>query len=231
MTSGRKICNTLKEIRRRIAEKNDIEYTAVECPVEEECSGTCPQCESEVEYLENELHKRTQLGKAVAVAGIALGMAGTFSACNISKQNTAQNDSRLKSEETRIVKGEANAAIKGRVLDENGTPIEFVNVRLMQNDYLVRGAIANAKGKFSLKAIESGVYDLVVSYIGYSSDTLKSIKISNNEVKIVGDIKIKRSGNITEGIIMRREDIHILDSFDIGIKRWIRKNGEFILEW
>jgi TonB family protein len=86
MTHGRKTCNILKEIRKQIAEKNEIEYSASECHFEGECKGTCPKCESEVKYIENELHKRTQLGKAVAVAGISLGMGGSFSACNAPKQ-------------------------------------------------------------------------------------------------------------------------------------------------
>jgi len=90
MTHGRKVCNTLKEIRRRIADRNEIEYSTSDCHFEGECKGTCPQCESEVRYLENELRKRTQLGKAVAVAGISLGMAGTFAGCGTPKQENTQ---------------------------------------------------------------------------------------------------------------------------------------------
>jgi len=82
MTQGRKVCNVLRDIRQQIADTNDIEYVTTECPVEEECSGTCPKCESEVKYLENELHKRKILGKAVAVAGISLGIATIAPACN-----------------------------------------------------------------------------------------------------------------------------------------------------
>ena len=81
MTRGRKVCNVLREIRRQIADRNDIEYTTSECPVVEECSGTCPKCESEVKYLENELHKQRLLGKAVAIAGISLGIAAIAPAC------------------------------------------------------------------------------------------------------------------------------------------------------
>jgi len=88
MTRGKKVCKILKEIRQQIADKNEIEYVTTECSVEEECIGTCPKCESEVRYLENELHRRRQLGKAVAVAGISLGIAGTFSTCNIPQQQT-----------------------------------------------------------------------------------------------------------------------------------------------
>ena len=53
-----------------------------ECHFQGECQGTCPKCEAELKFLEKELHKRRQLGKAVAVAGISLGIASTFSACN-----------------------------------------------------------------------------------------------------------------------------------------------------
>jgi len=86
MTRGRRTCKILKEIRQQIAEKNDVELVISECHFQGECQGTCPKCEEEVRYLENELQKRRQLGKAVAVAGVALGIAGTFSACNLSQQ-------------------------------------------------------------------------------------------------------------------------------------------------
>jgi TonB family protein len=39
-----------------------------------------------LKYLENELHKRKQLGKVATVAGISLGIAGTFAACNAPQQ-------------------------------------------------------------------------------------------------------------------------------------------------
>lgn len=81
MTRGKKICKILKEIRQQIAEKNDIEYITSECTFQGECQGTCPKCEAEVRYLENELRKRRQLGKVVVIAGVSLGVAGSFAAC------------------------------------------------------------------------------------------------------------------------------------------------------
>jgi TonB family protein len=82
MTRGKRTCKILKEIRQQIAEKNEIEYVTSECHFQGECQGTCPKCEAEVRYLENELQRRKQMGKVVAVAGISLGIASTFSACN-----------------------------------------------------------------------------------------------------------------------------------------------------
>ena len=84
MTRGRHTCNTLKAIRKQIADVNDIEYEPQECTHEGECAGTCPACEAEVRYLESELIKRKGLGKKVAVAGIAMGMA-SLSSCGIIK--------------------------------------------------------------------------------------------------------------------------------------------------
>lgn len=76
MKKGRYICDTLKTIRKQVADANDIHYEPRECTHEGDCLGTCPACEAEVRYLENELNMRRQLGKAVALVGISAGLAG-----------------------------------------------------------------------------------------------------------------------------------------------------------
>lgn len=78
MGRGRKKCKALKEIRKKIAEVNDIPYVVSQCEYKGECLGTCPKCEEELRYLEEELEKRKRLGKVVVIAGISLGVcAGT----------------------------------------------------------------------------------------------------------------------------------------------------------
>ena len=72
MPKGKSTCKVLKEVRRKIANANDIPLQERECTHTGDCAGTCPYCESEVRYLERELSKRRALGKAVAVAGIAM---------------------------------------------------------------------------------------------------------------------------------------------------------------
>ena len=73
MKHGKATCKILKEIRRNIAAQNNIPLEEHECTYEGDCSGTCPRCEAEVRYLENELQKKSQLGKAVITTGIVLG--------------------------------------------------------------------------------------------------------------------------------------------------------------
>ena len=76
---GKQICNYLKEVRRRVAEENDIRLEQHECTFKGECSGTCPRCEAEVRHIEAELKRRSQLGKAAMVAGLAVATAAFVS--------------------------------------------------------------------------------------------------------------------------------------------------------
>ena len=84
MNYGRHICNTLKAIRRQIAETNEIKYEPRECHHEGDCAGTCPACEAEVRYLEGEISKRRRLGRAVALTGISAGLAA-LQGCSLFK--------------------------------------------------------------------------------------------------------------------------------------------------
>ena len=79
MTRGKSICNALKAIRKQVADANEIKYEPRECHHEGECRGTCPACEAEVRYIEQQLNFRRLLGKAVAVVGISAGLAALTS--------------------------------------------------------------------------------------------------------------------------------------------------------
>ena len=80
--NGKSKCKVLKEIRKKIAESNDISYVTSDCKYEGDCAGTCPKCEAELRYLEEELAKRKNLGKIVAVAGIAATLVVTSAGCD-----------------------------------------------------------------------------------------------------------------------------------------------------
>ena len=74
MARGKQTCKILKEICRQIAEANGIEFATSECRYKGDCLGTCPKCEAEVRYLEQQLRSRQRMGKAIALAGISAGM-------------------------------------------------------------------------------------------------------------------------------------------------------------
>ena len=86
MNRGKTICNALKAVRQQIADSNDIAYSPTECHHEGECAGTCPKCEQEMRYLEQQLDIRRAMGKAVSVVGISVGLAALTS-CRTHKTN------------------------------------------------------------------------------------------------------------------------------------------------
>ena len=114
MAKGKKTCKILKEIRRQIAEANDIEYVVEECQYKGDCLGTCPKCEAEVRYLEQQLHQRQLLGKAVMVAGISAGL------LSLSSCGNEMYDQINTSEEAEIIRGgkEPAANILGEIVEQ-----------------------------------------------------------------------------------------------------------------
>ncbi len=81
MERGKQTCKILKDIRRQIAEANDIAFITSECTHKGDCAGTCPKCEAEVRYLEEQLERRRTLGQITRLAGIAAGIGAVVAAC------------------------------------------------------------------------------------------------------------------------------------------------------
>lgn len=80
--TGKEKCKMLREIRAQIAARNDIELVTRECTYKGECKGTCPKCESEVRYLEEQLEKRHAARKKVALAGVSAGLMLSLTGCS-----------------------------------------------------------------------------------------------------------------------------------------------------
>ncbi len=80
MYQGKHKCETLKAIRKKIADANEIPYEPRVCTHQGDCMGTCPACESEIRYIENQLNIRKMAGKAVKIVGLATMM--TMASCN-----------------------------------------------------------------------------------------------------------------------------------------------------
>lgn len=105
MNNGRNICNVLKGVRKAIADANGIKYEPAECGFDGECRGTCPACEAELRYIERELSLRRMAGRAVAVAGIALGAAALSACGNGVMDDFGQKQTAVKADNTDKVFG------------------------------------------------------------------------------------------------------------------------------
>ena len=112
MERGKQVCKILKDIRKQIAEENDIEFITSECQHKGDCAGTCPKCEAEVRYLETQLARRRAAGFPARLAGVSLGIAAVAPA--------------LMSCDSRIT---GDAVIR----EEVGDPVVQDSVRLCEN--------------------------------------------------------------------------------------------------
>ncbi len=70
--TGKEKCKLLKQIRKEIAESNGIVYLTSECTFDGECRGTCPKCDAEIHYLDEELQKKAARGEKVTLSGLSL---------------------------------------------------------------------------------------------------------------------------------------------------------------
>ena len=101
MARGKQTCKILKEIRKQIAEENDIKLVIEECTYKGDCLGTCPKCEEEVRYLERELEKRQRLGKVAMVAGLSVGLMAASQTAFAQQPDTLRMDT-LTEEESKV---------------------------------------------------------------------------------------------------------------------------------
>lgn len=114
MARGKQTCKILKEIRRKIAVANDIVLATSECRYKGDCLGTCPKCEAEVRYLEQQLRKRQLAGKLVNLAGISAGAIAMLAP--LAAQSQAPDTSFDKEDITTQVMSDT-IIVKGVVLD------------------------------------------------------------------------------------------------------------------
>lgn len=68
--AGNAKCERLREIRQRIAEANGIDFTPAECRHTGPCAGTCPVCDEEIRYLDEQLEQKRARGEEIQLSGL-----------------------------------------------------------------------------------------------------------------------------------------------------------------
>ena len=92
MKAGKHTCEVLKSIRKQIADSNGIAYTPSECTFSGECTGTCPNCERERQYLERQLSLKANAGKMLKIIGVAAGLTSMVACQEVKAQDSQANE-------------------------------------------------------------------------------------------------------------------------------------------
>ena len=176
MARGKRTCRILKEIRRQIAEANDIEYVVEECQYKGDCKGTCPKCEAEVRYLEEQLHQRQILGKAVMVAGLSLGVVSNAMAQDVSLVEMPSDT--IVSVPTKEVTGKF--IIRGKVVEEPSNDA-VIGASVILNAVASKNhCITDLKGEFAI-GVDSLPVDITVKYVALKDLTFHVTEENYNQ--------------------------------------------------
>jgi hypothetical protein len=83
-----------------------------------------------------------------------------------------------------------SGTLKGTLTDaETGDPLPFVNIVLQQGNKQVTGSATDFDGNYTIKPITTGVYDVLVSYVGYNAKKIQGVRINANKISFL-DIKL-----------------------------------------
>ena len=216
MKRGKQVCKTLKQIRKQVADANEIQYEPTECHYEGDCLGTCPKCEQEVRYIERHLNIRRALGKAVSVAGVAMGLGLSAVPVQSLAQESFVKDADSTAvealREVKIVsllkKGEKGIVVRGRVIiAEDKEP--GIGASIIRK-HSKKGTVTNAEGLFAME-VPVGC-QIEVAYIGMKKVTFTVTEgMSNIEVAMEND-KDALMGDVIVGVVCRNsyDDVYRL---------------------
>ena len=207
MKRGKKICQTLKEIRLQVARTNDIPYEPTVCKHKGDCSGTCPKCEQEVRYIEQQLNKRRTLGKAVAVAGVAMGVSMAMQPIEAMAQktiSTPKDSTIISALQTVKVKsllneGEKGIVVRGRVVDSAGEPIIYATIIRKGTE---KGEVSNLDGMFAIEIPEGCLME--VKMIGYKTSSF-NVSEQQQVIEIVLKDDEALLGEVLVGAVVRKQ--------------------------
>ncbi len=172
MAKGKNTCKILKEIRRQIAEANDIEFVTSECRYKGDCLGTCPKCEAEVRYLEQQLHKRQLAGKLVNLAGISGGALSILTPIAMQSQtaNTSfptDNVTVNVSADTIIANG---VVLYNETMRDGSISREPLEGAIIINTRTGKGTSTDIDGNFNIKVCKGD--SLEISLIGFITQSI-----------------------------------------------------------
>ncbi len=76
-----------------------------------------------------------------------------------------------------------SGTLRGKIADKNtNEPLPFVNVVIERGGSQVTGGATDFDGKYDIKPIDPGTYDVVVSYVGYQPYKQVGVVINSNKI-------------------------------------------------
>ncbi len=107
-------------------------------------------------------------------------------------------DKKNNSQKKVIIDGQS--AMQGIVTDkENGNPIPFANIVVYKNGETIAGVTTDFDGRYTIKPIKSGYYDIKISSVGYENLEMKEIVLNAGKITFQ-DFNIKQKAMVAGSV-------------------------------
>lgn len=112
-----------------------------------------------------------------------------------------------------------SGSLQGTITDaETGEALPFANVVIENKGNQIAAGSADFDGKYSLRPIPPGTYDLLISYVGYTTQKIAGVIISSDQLKRQ-DVKLQPGIQIGEvQVISYKEPLVEIDKGATGTK-------------
>lgn len=118
--------------------------------------------------------------------------------------------------------GVAQTGITGKVTDkETGEEMIAANIIVTKDGVFVQGETTDIDGNYSIR-VDSGIYDLEVSYTGYPTQKITGIIVNEGETTKV-DVRLGFVGFINEGCILLGYNIPLIQQDETSTGQKIDK--------
>ena len=126
--------------------------------------------------------------------------------------------------------------VEGRVSDESGVPLEFVNVVLVKpaDSSLIKATITNSSGEFTLKIPDGNKYKLLISQVGYRKFYTDTFSFApENTPKKLADITLSKDDALlkeVEAVYKRPFIEHYPDKTVVNVENSIVSTGGSVMD-
>jgi hypothetical protein len=94
-----------------------------------------------------------------------------------------------------------SGTLKGKISDfDTGEPLPFASVVLFLNGNQVAGTNTNFDGDYTIKPISPGIYEVLLSFVGYQPKKITGVRINANKIHFV-------NGEISAGVMVQEAEV------------------------
>jgi outer membrane receptor for ferrienterochelin and colicin len=94
-----------------------------------------------------------------------------------------------------------SGTLKGKIMDiDADSPLPFASVVLFLNGNQVSGTNTDFDGEYTIKPVQPGTYDVLISFVGYQSQKITGVKITANKIRFV-------NAELSAGVMMQEAEV------------------------